>query len=182
METKIEYYSNGKVYRITHNLNGVFHNDDGAAELIFTSGGSIKEVTFFRNGQVYRANGPAHIVYHPNGDKKMEVYFTGGQAHNRKDQPALREYYEGGKIKREEYYYKGNMHCNFGAAELNYGPDGFLKEEVYYRYGQLLSEAEFTEFLAKKNKADENKRAAAAKRAKRETIDRVAGGGGLCSE
>lgn len=67
-----------------------------------------------------------------------------GRRH-RTDGPAWVEYYENGKVKREEYFYDDVLHREDGPAFIEYFENGSKKTEVYCINGMKVGTVEYYE-------------------------------------
>ena len=102
---KREEYRALKEVNIYHDEVSFAHREDAPAVIGYSIAGQVILEEYRQWGILKRDNGPAVIHRYEGGAIKREEYYVDGQIQrNKNDKPAAVEYHENGKIKREEYY------------------------------------------------------------------------------
>lgn len=71
--------SNGYFYKEWRNELGLFHREDGPAQIWYNPDGSIHWEEFYINGDLHRESGPAYIQYNPDGSIEIEYFYIHGE-------------------------------------------------------------------------------------------------------
>lgn len=110
-EGAIRVTHDGRSGRSTPNVayrdeQGLLHNPDGPAEILYTPEGSLSQENWYSHGEPHRDDGPAQTDYDYMGLPGTERWYVDGRAH-RIDGPAWVDYDQGGAVMRELWFFRG---------------------------------------------------------------------------
>ena len=113
MET--EYLSSGEKKTERFLRNGLLHNENGPAVILYYHNGNVRRKEYYINDKHHNENGPAYISFRFNGKIRFEEHFLNGVRH-RDDGPAYKfydrtrmEFFLNGKLFSEEEYYSDRI-------------------------------------------------------------------------
>ncbi len=117
-----------------------------------------KKYGFYENGRLKTkhyvdSSLPCRVTahYYPNGKLKSERHYHYYKfSLHRTDGPAVIEYYENGKVKKELYYFEGKIHRTDGPAVIEYDLEGNIKRKMFYLKGKKVSKKSFLKVLNQK--------------------------------
>lgn len=157
---------NRRIYMLFQDENGHNHNEGFPSYIEFhKDGNTVKLLDYTEHGNQhpiqhdypvcikYNKKGillykiynrsedyPYRISYYTNGSKHKIIYHLNTSIGRKGDKPAIYTYYQNGKLKREEYYYKDCLDRSHKPAKIKYYPNGNVKYEKYYSLGWLFRE------------------------------------------
>lgn len=161
------YYDDNRPSSQEWYIHGIKHREDGPAEIKYYPNGELKSEAWLINGSLYREDGPASIeyfpdgtvakedwspadtrldadlpsitLYYPSGVKERDIWRGDGTHWHRLNGPAVVDYSETGKIKRETWMINNKKHRDDGPAEVIYDEGGNAVEQYWYTDGEKVA-------------------------------------------
>ncbi len=122
-----KFYSNNGVLI----SNGFYNNNLAQGEYkTYHNNGIIESISNYKNDSL----SGYYVSYFDNDKMKSQGWHENGLA-----QKKWKNYYKNGTLKSENFYHNGNLH----GKQINYAVDGQIFSQENYKFGRLLSEADY---------------------------------------